>query len=247
MALYKTPAIVLHSAPYRESDVLLTLYTPMYGKVRALAKGVRKPKSRLRGGVQPLTGGIFQIYAGRSLDTITQTQVEFPFSGLHTDLYRWANANYLAELLMVLVHDRDPNPELYSLLASALHLLEESEPSLVVCYFEIRLLSLLGYCPQISHCAACGELLLGQVPRACKDGLLCEECAGPQQEGAMVSREVMSALGYLLRVRPNVVGRLRLRRDALAGLRLLLELWLDQHLERPLKTVTFLRKLAEGC
>jgi len=79
---YRTEGIVLKSKDYGEADKLLTIFTRARGKAQAIVKGVRKQKSRLRGGVQPLTLSDFQMYEGRSLDTVIQAEVRDPFSPL---------------------------------------------------------------------------------------------------------------------------------------------------------------------
>lgn len=243
MRLYKTTAIVLQSVPYREADVLLTLYAPARGKIRALAKGVRRPKSRLRGGVQPLTQSSFVLYAGRTLDTVTQCQPEATFPRLHADLERWAYANYLAELLLACTGGSEESPALFALLLAALHLLEDEEPALVARFFAARLLVLLGYGPELSRCTACGRAVPGDVLTVGAEGLLCQECATAQTTGGRLSRRSLAALEYLMRARPATLGRVRLGEAVLEELETVLDFWLGRHLERPLKSVAFLHGL----
>ena len=243
MSLYKTPAIVLHSIPYREADVILTLYTPDHGKVRAVARGVRKPNSRLRGGVQQLTQGVFVLYAGRGLDTVTQSQLECAFPLLHGDIERWAQANYLAELVMTLVAEKEGNPEVYTLLLTALHLLEDEDPLLVSCFFQARFLSLLGYCPNLSSCGVCGRSLDTLAPQVGWEGFLCKECGVSAAGSRRISRRTQAALDYLLRIKAASLSKLHLDREALMELQMVLGLWLNRHLDRPLKSQTFLRGL----
>lgn len=245
MGLYKTTAIVLHSAPYREADALLTLYAPAYGKIRALAKGVRKLKSRLRGGVQPLTKSSFVLYAGKSLDTVTQCELEASFPRLHNELERWAHANYLAELVMALVLEKEGSQELFTLLLTALKLLEEGEqPAPVARFFELRLLALMGYCPQFSCCGACGQPLAEAafLPVG-QEGLLCSSCAASRKGTRQISRRAKNTLEFLLRAKPAALSRLRLDLEVLAELEAALSFWLGHYLERPLKSVAFLKGL----
>lgn len=245
MGLYKTTAIVLHSAPYREADALLSLYAPAYGKIRALAKGVRKPKSRLRGGVQPLTKGFFVLYAGKSLDTVTQCALEAAFPRLHADLERWAQANYLAELVLALVPEKEGSTQLFALLLAAFNLLEEGEqPAAVARFFELRLLALLGYCPQLGSCGACGRPLPEAAPWPLgQEGLLCGSCAAARRQTRQIGRRARSALEFFLRAKPAALKHLRLDAGILAELETALAFWLGHYLERPLKSAAILKEL----
>jgi DNA repair protein RecO (recombination protein O) len=239
--IYKTAAIVLHTTSYKEADALLVLYTLSRGRVRALAKGVRRPKSKLRGGVQPLTKGLFALYRGQSLDTVIQCQLEASFPRLHAELARWAHANYLAELVIAAVPEGEGSPELFSLLLSALYLLEEEDPALVARFFELKLLVLLGYLPELERCSACGgEAGAKETAWVGPEGLLCGSCAALRADVRPIGRRELSALRFLTRVRPAALGRLRLDPETVRLLEEPLSFWLAPHLNQPLKTTVFL-------
>ncbi len=103
MAVYHADAIVIRSQEYGESDRILTVFSREYGRIQVIAKGVRKPKSRQRGGTQLFTYADFLLYRGRSLDTVSQVSPKESFAHLWNDLERTMAATGIAELLDVSV------------------------------------------------------------------------------------------------------------------------------------------------
>ena len=154
MKSYQTEAVVLRSRKYLEADCLLTLLTKEKGKLSAIAKGVRKSKSKLRGGVQVFTLNDMLLYRGRNLDTVTQSQCLETFAPLQEDLRSVAAASYWSELLDSLTPERERDIRLFQLAVAGLHLLCLSSNEIIVRGLEIKLLSYLGYRPHLDGCVA---------------------------------------------------------------------------------------------
>src|SRR3990172_10493241 len=125
--VYKTPAIVLRQRRLGDADKIITLYTASYGKLDAVAKGVRRVTSRLAGHVEPLSHGSYLLAHGRNLDIITQAQTIEPFQPLREDLDRLSRALYAAELLDRATEERAENFSLYRLLLDTLPRLTEAD------------------------------------------------------------------------------------------------------------------------
>lgn len=181
--LFQAEGIVLKSKDYREADQLLTILTPGYGKVEAVVKGVRKPHSRLRSGTQQLCRSRFLFYAGKSLATVTQCEVQSIFAPLRQDLRRLAYAYYLLEIADAVALPGQAAPGLYNLLNQGLEHLVAIDPDLVARAFEARTLKILGLEPRLDFCAACQEPLgnstrVAIAPAA--GGVLCGNCQGRQ-------------------------------------------------------------------
>ena len=117
--VYKTEAIVLRHDPLGDTDKILTLYTPYLGKLRAVAKGVRRPTSKLAGHVEPLTRSAMMIARGRNLDIVTQSHTIDSFVSLRDDLVRTTQAIYSTELLELFTVENDPTPQCISFLGLA--------------------------------------------------------------------------------------------------------------------------------
>ena len=154
--LYRTEAIVLGRMDYGEADRILTLYTPHRGKLRVIAKGVRRPLSRLGPHLEYFTRCQLMVARGRDLDTVTGAETVDHFLPLRADLDALGHASHMAEVLNRLTEDRQENEAAYDLLASSLRLLADGvDPFAVTRHYELALLALLGYKPDLYRCVGC--------------------------------------------------------------------------------------------
>ncbi|MHB1125783.1 MAG: DNA repair protein RecO [Bacillota bacterium] len=248
MGLYKTEALVLRTRNYGEADKLLTLYTRDRGKVQAIAKGVRKPQSRLRAGVQLFTYGNFLLYQGRSLDTVTQCETLENFSPLRVDLQSFAYASYIVELLEGMMPERDgANEEAVALTLAALHLLTAAHPpEMVKKIYELRLLRLLGYQPQLDACVRCrrqpGSVIYFSSPLG---GVLCDHCQGEDPRAITLTLGTVAIMQQLERMDLRKISRLRVPENRLQELSRSLEGYIEYRLEKRIKSSGFLHQLEE--
>jgi DNA repair protein RecO (recombination protein O) len=162
MPQYNTSAVVLRRIHFGETDNILTLFSKEHGKISAIAKGARKAISRLSGATDPLTCSRFALATGHGLQVIVQAEMIDSFPGLHDNVARLAQGQYFVELMSAFTEDDAPHPELYTLLVRALRLMEKApDPESIARWYEIRLLDELGYAPDLTQCASCGEEVPG--------------------------------------------------------------------------------------
>ncbi|HEV2362220.1 MAG TPA: DNA repair protein RecO [Acidimicrobiales bacterium] len=177
MSLYRDEGVVLRTIRLGEADRIVTLATPEHGKVRAVAKGVRKTKSRLGGRVEPLSHVSMLCWRGRELDTITQVEVLDHFRPIREDLDRMSQAMTMLEVVDQVAVERHAMPELFRMLVGALRSLSDSYSPFVAGAFLWKLLTLEGLAPVVDRCAGCGsqtaELVAFDVM---EDGFLCRSC-----------------------------------------------------------------------
>jgi len=257
---YTTDAIVLHRRHFGETDNILTLYSPGLGRFSAIAKGARKAVSRLSGATEVLTCTRFGLASGKSLEIVTQVEVQESFSALRKDLARLAHGLYLADLVEHSVEDHAPNPVLYDLFYSSLLQVQTLPvPELAARWFEVQLLGDLGYAPDLTECAVCRAPLPGDFPRdevfalsASLGGALCPRHAHPESNsdhsglgiGALRLLQTLEALG------PSGAEALPALPPAgpksLDQVRLALRRSLRFRLERDLKSLEFLDSLRQG-
>ena len=147
MATYKTEGVILKRLNYGEADRILTIYTKYRGKIRAIAKGVRKITSRKGGNVELFNHCVLFLAEGRNLDIVTEAQVVNSFSRLSDDLEKTATGFYLVELIDQLTPDGQVNRQVFDLLVQALSDLGTTNYELrtIIHDFEIDLLKLLGF------------------------------------------------------------------------------------------------------
>jgi DNA repair protein RecO (recombination protein O) len=196
--LYKDEGVVLRTIPLGEADRIVTLFTRQNGKVRAVAKGIRKTKSRFGGRLEPFTRVALVVYKGRSLDTITSADILTSFKGVRTGYGRLTAASALAELVEKITPERERAFSVYALLLAGLGAVEAGGPGTVVPAFLVKLLSISGYHPQLEVCAGCGS---GEPMRSFSPavgGAVCDACAGEDGRAVELGSERIALLSALL-------------------------------------------------
>ncbi|MET0147959.1 MAG: DNA repair protein RecO [Acidimicrobiales bacterium] len=232
MSLYREHGIVLRTYKLGEADRIVVFVTRGHGKVRAVAKGVRKTKSRFGSRLEPGSHVALQLYEGRELDIVTQAESVDHFRAIRDDLDRLAGAQVMLEATDQVSQEHEPDARLYQLLLGALRTLAGSGSPLVVPAFLLKLLAADGVQPLVEICASCGE----DTPLVAFDlgagGLLCRSC----RSGVAVSPDAVSLLQDVLGGRLNAA----LAEPASEATREVTHLAtsaMEHHLERRLRTV----------
>ena len=181
MALITTEAIALKSLRWGEADRIVTFFSYKLGKVRGIARGARTMKSRFGGALEPFTYVNLILFDKRnnSLASINTIDIIESRASLREDLERMMAAARMVSLVDGIAAERDPGPELFYILRDGLQALIESEDhSLTALIFQIHVLIYSGFCPQIDHCASCGNFFGSMIPRFSPSagGLLCQVC-----------------------------------------------------------------------
>jgi DNA repair protein RecO (recombination protein O) len=198
--LYRDEAVVLRTQKLGEADRIVTLLTRRHGRVRAVAKGVRRTGSRLGSRVEPFMHVDLQLYEGRSLDTVTQAETVAPFGErIAADYGRYTAGTAVLETAERLTaEEREPSIRLYLLVVGALRALAEGAhaPTLVLDAFILRALVIAGYEPVLDGCAVCGEPGPHRWFAVAHGGLVCTE---HRPGGAVtVSRPALALMSALL-------------------------------------------------
>ncbi len=154
--LYRDHGIVLRTHKLGEADRIVSLVTERHGKVRAVAKGVRKTKSRFGARLEPPSHVALQLYEGRELDVVTQAESVDHFRHIRADLDRLGSAVAMLEAVDQLAQEREANPALYRMLLGALRALAAANSPLTVAGFYWKALALEGFRPEVDRCVVCG-------------------------------------------------------------------------------------------
>jgi DNA repair protein RecO (recombination protein O) len=176
--LYRSRVIVLRRRDIGEADRILTLLTEHRGRMRVVAKGVRRPGSRLAGHLEPYCVSNVLIARTRGLDIISQAETIDPFTTLRANEASIATAGYMAELVDVLVPEEQPQEGVFSLMHAALDLLDRGKDRHAVTFvFQMGLLRELGYRPRLDPCIVCGATLRQESNGFSVDGgVVCRNC-----------------------------------------------------------------------
>ena len=245
MGIYKAESIVLRSRVYGEADRILVLYTREAGKLSAIAKGVRKTTSRLRGAVQLFNHAHLVLYTGKSLDTVSQGEAEEQFSYLEQDLELFAAASYCAELVDRLTPDREPQPRLFYLLLSTFRALKNGNPELLARVFELKLLDILGYRPRLTGCVMGDHPAVREGVQQVwfsieRGGVICPACAEHCKEALPLSPAALGVMGYILRSPLQQAVKAKISPKILREMAVLLQRFLTYHGEVKLQSRYFL-------
>ncbi len=242
--IYRTEAIVLKHVDSGEADRILTLLTPDLGKLRAIARGVRKLKSKLGGHLEPLTRCQLMLARGRNLDTVTQAELLESFSS--QDLRQVAYGIYLLELVDSFVVEGEGDRDLYELLLQALRELRGTLQAELLCrYFEMHFLDQVGFRPELEHCLSCKSRLRPEVNffSPSGGGVLCPQCKNTEPLAWPLSLDCLKVMRFLQRSDYSAVARLRLSPGLFQELERLVHGYLRYLLERELKSADFLARL----
>jgi DNA repair protein RecO (recombination protein O) len=194
VSLYRDHGIVLRTYKLGEADRIVSFMTERHGKVRAVAKGVRKTKSKFGARLEPPSHVALQLYEGRELDIVTQAESVDHFRAIREDLDRLTRAVTMLEAVDQLSLEREANPELYRMLVGGLRALADRNSALVLAGFHWKVLALEGFRPVVEQCAVCGTAdgLVAFDPD--EGGLLCTE----HRRGHRVSPEAIEILQEIL-------------------------------------------------
>jgi len=143
---------------YEEADKIVTIFTKDYGKITAIAKGVRKTKSKFGSSLEILTHSVFLLYKGRNIDIVSQTEILESFFSTSKEVFKFAFAVNCVEVVNKLTEEREINIGLFNLLKEVLHYLRVSnDPKLLTLSFKWQTMSILGYRPSLDYCCRCNK------------------------------------------------------------------------------------------
>lgn len=248
--LYRSEAIVLKRRDYGEADRLLTVFTPNHGKLVLLGKGVRKTQSRKAGHVELFTLSTLLIAKGRTWDLVTQAETVEPFLPLRENLLRTSYAYYVAELLDGFTQEHDAHPPMFALLRDTLERLAASKEQalpLVARFYDLHLLALAGYQPQLFTCVACQAALepVTNYFSLTDGGMLCPKDGEGRIGAEALPLPAFKALRFIQTREWELVAQLNLSAGLHAELEWLLQGYIVYQLERNVRSAAFLRTIRE--
>lgn len=251
MSLVKTEGIVLKSLKYGDSSMILTLYTKDFGKIKLLAKGVKRAKSRtVPLGLFSLAEVVFYKKERSELHLLSSAESLRNFSGLGKSLARFSWASALSELLDQLIKGEEPNPRIFRLSSKTLFSLEktdESDLEKIFWVFALKLLSHLGYKPKLDNCINCGgevkekEVYLSPE----RGGIICRRCGKEEEYYLKLTRKSYLAVVKLISLDIRRVEKFPLEKESLEEIRELAKSFIHYHIgAKDLKSLEFLKEIS---
>lgn len=247
MRLYRTEAVILTDSDLGDQDKVITLFSKNYGKVKAVAKGARRLKSRFSPAIQMLSYVTAVLYESKrtAMDTLNECEINSSFLGIRKDLLRLAYGYYVAELMMKFVQGSETPRFLFDLLLKTLFSLEkiskQSLPALIHS-FELKILSILGYRPFLEGCIDCGRPI-----KKCntlyfsgyEGGILCPSCSKDKAKKA-ISHKVVQWMSFLLTASLGKVVQVKLTQDLRRELELIPQDYIPHRVGEALLSYSFI-------
>jgi DNA repair protein RecO (recombination protein O) len=241
MPLYKDQGIVLGSVKLAEADKIVTILTQGSGKVRAVAKGIRRTTSRFGARLEPFTHVSLLLYRGRNLDTVTQADILSPFRTVREDFALFSAGETMLEAADKVAEEHERNLRLFLLLLQGLRGLETrpADPAAVAEAYLLRLLALSGFAPSLRACAECGSTEIGRFS-ASQGGAVCEECK--DRDARRVDPAALVWLSGLLSGPLERAGQQATVKEVRAEARALLYGFSEYHLDRRIRSLPLLAR-----
>ena len=250
MNSYKTSGVVLKGTNFGEADRILTIMTERFGKIKVMAKGLRKIKSHLAGSLEPFTLAQLQLHEGRNFYLVTGAEIEKEFPNIHTDLKKTSQAFYVGELVDKFCEDNQKNVAVFQSLISILTIIDDNLPDedkLMLRAFEIKLIESEGFKPELQNCVHCKNKIEagGSFWDDIEGGLICPACQKVHHHGKEISDSAIKLLRF---AETNDFAKMKLvKTDGKIRneVEKILSLYIRNILERELKSEKFLKSLSQ--
>ncbi|RKU17714.1 DNA repair protein RecO [Candidatus Poribacteria bacterium] len=253
MAAQKTQAIVIRTFPLKEFHKIITFYTPDFGKVKAVAYGVKSPKSKLSGSLELLNHGtlLFQHRENRELQHITDFNLINGFDTIRSDFTRITYGCYFAELVDSIASEGITSPEIFDLLRTTYQFLVDADDvPLLARGFEIKFIDRAGYAPELSRCVQCGSDVQGTTKENFGiafsiryGGVLCPDCKDRDGATFTIAPGSCELLKMLRKSEWEQFNRIRASTRNHQELKRVLGSFIEYHTERTLKSLRFIENV----
>ncbi len=241
-----TNALVLREVRYKEADRILTLLTSTEGKISVKARGALRKGSRMAAATQQLTYSELTLFGNRGKWTVNEAVIKEPFTGLRADMENFALGCYFAECLESLSVEDQPDPALLQLGLNSLYALSNRlySPEQIKAAFELRLMCLAGYEPELKSCRVCGaEEPEEPVLKLYEGFVCCRRCDGGKGDYARLCPDSLRALRYIASAPAKQLFSFRLSETALERLSSAAERYLLAQTERQFHTLNYWKNI----
>ena len=241
-----TNALVLREVKYKEADRILTLLTDKEGKITVKARGAYRKNSKISAATQQLTYSEMTLFGNRGRWTVNEASVKEAFSGLRMDMERLSLGSYFAECIEAFAIEEQPEPGLLQLALNSLYALSRElyPPEHIKAAFELRLMCICGYAPELSGCAGCGcEEPDNPVLSIDSGAIFCRSCSYGSGDTASLCASSLAALRYICMAPPKQLFSFSLDDAALKRLSSAAERYLLRHAERSFYTLDYWKNI----
>lgn len=242
--LEKIQGVVIRTQDYGESNKIVTIFSNKIGKFSAIARGAKKPKSRMAAVTQPFIYGEYLVYIRNGLSTIQQGSIENSMRKIREDIEKTAYASYVLELTDKLVDERQPLPYIYNELFHTMQRIADEDAYMIpAMMYELKIYENGGFSPRLNQCVRCSSTILPYYFSIAEGGVLCEECRKFDPTSILLEGKLAQIMYAFQQVSIKQIGNVSLQPKNIALLRQLLDHYYDAYGSYALRTKRFLRQL----
>ncbi|WP_373892839.1 DNA repair protein RecO [Virgibacillus natechei] len=228
--LEKMDGIIIKTQDYGETNKIVTIFSKKLGKFSAIARGAKKPKSRMAAVTQPFIYGTFFVYVNSGLSTIQQGEVVYSFRPIREDIIKTAYTAYIAELTDKLTDFQTPDIYIYDQLYQTMNWIAENEDvDIPVMMYELKLFTKGGFAPTVDRCVNCGNRETISAFSIAEGGLLCNRCRHLDHEAISIPSSVAKLLYVFQRIELERVGSISVKAENRNLIRKILDAYYDQY------------------
>lgn len=242
--LTKAEGVVIRTTDYGETNKIVTLYTREKGKIGVMARGAKKPRSKLAASGQLLTHGHYLYTIGKGLGTLHQGEIQNPFRYIKADIYKMAYATYIVDFIDKMPEADTRNPYLFELVLQLLTYIDEGvDPQVLSFIFEVKMLPLLGIEPEVTCCMHCKTTTGPFKFSISGGGLLCLRCSGADPRAIPVSTTFIKLINLFKKMDVGRLGKIDLKPETKSEIKKVLTAYFDAHSGLNLKSKRFIDQI----
>ncbi len=237
MANVKTKGIIIAENNLGDFDKMLTMLTPGLGKISCVAKGARRPKSALLGGTQLFCFGEYVMFSGTNTYHINSCETIEIFYKIRTDLDKLKYAIHIDKIIQDVTQENQNSYKILQLFLNTLYIISETDKDLefILSIFKFRLLSLLGFFPQIEKCLVCGEHENLNFFSIQQNGFKCKTCGKQDTSAISINESTKNAIKYTFYSPPKKLYNFELKEESLEEYKLISKIYFNEKLEKEYK------------
>ncbi|MBB6454307.1 DNA repair protein RecO (recombination protein O) [Salirhabdus euzebyi] len=240
----KVEGIILKTRDYGETHKIISLFTKEKGKIGVIARGAKKPRSRMAALTQPFVYGTFLIQPSKNLGTLYQGEVIDSMRKIKEDIVKTAYAAYLAELTDKVLENHVPDSFLWEQFLHTLERMEtEEHPEIISMIYELKIFQKGGFAPELRHCVSCGREDNITHFSVVEGGFLCASCHQLDSSATFLNERLFNILRTIRFSKVENIGKVSMKEDNKIKLRILLNDYYDRYGGFYLKSRKFLQHL----
>ncbi|MCZ0704032.1 DNA repair protein RecO (recombination protein O) [Natronobacillus azotifigens] len=242
--LEKIEGIIIRTQDYGETHKIITMFSKEKGKIAAIARGAKKPKSRMAAITQPFVQGHFLLKIGSGLSALQQGELEDSFRKIREDIVKTAYASYIAELTDKLTEEKSADSHLYQqLIASLTAIVNEKDPEIVAMMYELKLYEKAGFAPIVQRCAHCHSTDYLRSFSVTEGGLICQSCYVNDENTFIVNEKQVYLLQLFTQVGIERIANISVKKENKEHMKKIMEAYYEQYGGLYIKSKKFLKQI----